>query len=85
MSGSTKCSARPRNRGCDLRHAVSGTLKRVGSDRKIIQETVAREGLWEAQSPQVFRRDWLMEAYARRDDFAATDDAQLIERLWATR
>jgi 2-C-methyl-D-erythritol 4-phosphate cytidylyltransferase len=59
---------------------VSGTVKRVGPD-KIIRETVAREGLWEAQTPQVFRRDWLLEAYARRDGFAATDDAQLIEHL----
>ena len=59
---------------------VSGTLKRVGSDRKI-QETVSREGLWEAQTPQVFRRDLLLEAHARRDGFAATDDAQLVERL----
>jgi len=50
---------------------VSATLKRVGSDRKI-QETVARDGLWEAQTPQVFRRDLLMEAHARRGDLAAT-------------
>jgi 2-C-methyl-D-erythritol 4-phosphate cytidylyltransferase len=60
--------------------AVTGTVKRVGPD-KIVEETVSREGLWEAQTPQVFRRDWLLEAYARRDGFAATDDAQLIERL----
>ena len=60
--------------------AVTGTVKRVRAD-KIIEETVSREGLWEAQTPQVFRRDWLLEAYARRDGFAATDDAQLIERL----
>jgi len=59
---------------------ISATLKRVGGDRKI-QETVSREGLWEAQTPQVFRRDLLLEAHARRDGFAATDDAQLVERL----
>ena len=40
-----------------------------------------RENLWEAQTPQVFRRDWLLEAYAQRGDFRATDDAQLVERL----
>ncbi len=34
---------------------VSGTLKRVGNDRRIV-ETVSRAGLWEAQTPQVFRR-----------------------------
>lgn len=59
---------------------VVGTLKRVGADRKV-QQTVAREGLWEAQTPQVFRRELLLEAYARREGFQATDDAQLVERL----
>ena len=40
-----------------------------------------REALWEAQTPQVFRRELLLEAYAKRDGFQATDDAQLVERL----
>ena len=59
---------------------VAGTLKRVGTDRRIV-ETVPREGLWEAQTPQVFRRQLLLEAYAKRDGFQATDDAQLVERI----
>lgn len=58
---------------------ITATLKRVGKDGTVV-ETVPRDGLWEAQTPQVFRRDWLMEAYAQRGDFAATDDAQLVER-----
>lgn len=59
---------------------VANTLKRVGADHKI-EETVSRENLWEAQTPQVFRRELLLEAYAKRDGFAATDDAQLVERI----
>ncbi len=59
---------------------ISATLKRVGSEHKIV-ETVSRDGLWEAQTPQVFRRELLLEAHARRGDFVATDDAQLIERI----
>jgi 2-C-methyl-D-erythritol 4-phosphate cytidylyltransferase len=59
---------------------VSGTLKRVGPDHKIV-ESVPREGLWEAQTPQVFRRSLIMEAYAKRGGFNATDDAQLVERI----
>ena len=59
---------------------VAGTVKRVGSD-KTIRETVSRQDLWEAQTPQVFRRELLLEAYARREGFQATDDAQLVERL----
>jgi 2-C-methyl-D-erythritol 4-phosphate cytidylyltransferase len=59
---------------------VAGTLKLVGGDRKI-EKTVSRERLWEAQTPQVFRRQLLLDAYARRGDLPATDDAQLVERL----
>lgn len=59
---------------------ITGTLKRVGSNRRI-EETVTRTNLWEAQTPQVFRRSLLIEAYAKRAGFAATDDAQLVERL----
>jgi 2-C-methyl-D-erythritol 4-phosphate cytidylyltransferase len=59
---------------------VSGTLKRVGTDRRIV-ETVARAGLWEAQTPQVFRRSLLLDAYARRGGEPATDDAELVQRL----
>ncbi len=58
---------------------VSGTLKRVAGNQ--IEETVSRANLWEAQTPQVFRRTLLMEAYAKRGDFVATDDAQLVERV----
>lgn len=59
---------------------VAGTLKRVGPD-KVIQETVSRQSLWEAQTPQVFRRQLLLDAYAQRGQFVATDEAQLVERL----
>jgi 2-C-methyl-D-erythritol 4-phosphate cytidylyltransferase len=56
------------------------TLKRVGSDRTIT-ETVSREGIWRAQTPQVFRRQLLMDAFARRGSLQATDEAQLVENL----
>ena len=57
---------------------VNGTLKRVGKQNQI-EETVSRDGLWEAQTPQVFRRELLMKAYAGRAGTNATDDAQLVE------
>ena len=59
---------------------IAGTIKRVGSDNTIT-ETVPRQGLWEAQTPQVFRRDWILEAYARRQGFQPTDEAQMLERI----
>jgi 2-C-methyl-D-erythritol 4-phosphate cytidylyltransferase len=58
---------------------VGGTVKRVSGGT--IVETVPRDGLWEAQTPQVFRRELLLKAYAQRAGFKATDDAQLVERL----
>ena len=61
---------------------VKATLKRVGADR-LIQATVPRENLWAAQTPQVFRRDLILEAYAKAkaDAFWSTDDAALVEHM----
>lgn len=57
---------------------VSDTLKR-GSDR--IEATVDRSGLWRAQTPQAFRADRLIAAYAVwPEGAAATDDAAVVER-----
>jgi 2-C-methyl-D-erythritol 4-phosphate cytidylyltransferase len=60
--------------------AVADTLKRT--DGRTIAATVAREGLWQAQTPQAFRREMLVAAHDRamRERWAATDDAELIER-----
>ncbi len=61
---------------------LADTLKRVDADHRIT-ETVPRADLWCAQTPQVFRRDWLAEAYAKRGGLtqAITDDAQLVEAI----
>ena len=56
---------------------LHGTLKKVGPDNVIV-ETSGREGLWEAQTPQVFRKDILLQAYAGANG-PATDDAALVE------
>ncbi|MCJ7543031.1 MAG: 2-C-methyl-D-erythritol 4-phosphate cytidylyltransferase [Phycisphaerae bacterium] len=55
---------------------VHGTLKRV-SPAGVVQGTLPRAEAWEAQTPQVFRRDWLLAAYATGAE--ATDDARLVE------
>ena len=39
--------------------------------QKRITATVPRHGLWLAQTPQVFRREWLVDAYARRKELGA--------------
>jgi 2-C-methyl-D-erythritol 4-phosphate cytidylyltransferase len=63
---------------------VSGTLKRAdGKAPPGIAETVDRKLLWEAQTPQVFRRELLNKAYAARAGANVTDDALLVEKLGA--
>ena len=56
---------------------VADTLKR-GSDGRIV-ETVARVGLFRAQTPQAFRFDSLLAAHRMPGTNAATDDASLLE------
>jgi 2-C-methyl-D-erythritol 4-phosphate cytidylyltransferase len=58
---------------------VTSTLKR-SDERSQIVETVPRQAMWEAQTPQVARRDWLRDAFQRRNGFQPTDEAQLLER-----
>ena len=62
---------------------VSDTLKRV-TDRTVTA-TIARAGLWQAQTPQAFRRDLIIAAHQRafRENILATDDADLVERTGA--
>jgi len=55
-------------------------------NHRVILATVARTSLWQAQTPQAFRRDLLIRAHERalRDRVIATDDADLVEQLGAT-
>ncbi len=71
----TKCGAAIP--GCP----IVGTLKRV-SESGVIDETVSRAQLFEAQTPQVFKRQWLLDAYADPvpPDADVTDDSQLVEQ-----
>lgn len=57
------------------------TVKRVHKNK--IRDTLPRENLVLAQTPQVFRFGLLKRAFesARRDSFQGTDEASLVERL----
>lgn len=58
------------------------TLKRVDPNGTV-RETVPRQNLWLAQTPQTFRVPLIRAAHARalRERVAATDDAALVEQL----
>ncbi len=59
---------------------VTDTVKKVDGQNQVTS-TLPRQGLWLAQTPQAFRRDWLTDAYANRAKLGkdVTDDAQLVE------
>jgi 2-C-methyl-D-erythritol 4-phosphate cytidylyltransferase len=60
---------------------ATDTVKRVLEGHVV--ETVPREEMWLVQTPQVFRKDLLLDAYleARRQGWSGTDDASFVERL----
>jgi 2-C-methyl-D-erythritol 4-phosphate cytidylyltransferase len=58
---------------------VADTLKRSGPDQRVA-ETVPREGLWQAQTPQMFRHGLLLKALEAAGG-EVTDEASAIERM----
>ncbi|MFH1578456.1 MAG: 2-C-methyl-D-erythritol 4-phosphate cytidylyltransferase [Candidatus Omnitrophota bacterium] len=59
---------------------VKPTIKEVNADGEVIR-TLLRSRLYEVQTPQVFQRDLIINAYRRFHGMAAVDDAILVERL----
>ncbi len=61
---------------------VVGTLKRADAEGRCLR-TEPREGLWRAQTPQMFRYRVLCEALALPGAAQCTDEAQAVEALGA--
>jgi 2-C-methyl-D-erythritol 4-phosphate cytidylyltransferase len=59
---------------------AADTLKRGNRDARVVR-TEPRDGLWQAQTPQMFRYRLLVEALRAADPAAVTDEAAAIERL----
>ncbi|MEZ6184769.1 MAG: 2-C-methyl-D-erythritol 4-phosphate cytidylyltransferase [Planctomycetota bacterium] len=68
-----------------LASPVRDTVKRADADG-CVAETVPRDGLWLAQTPQIGRRDQLLAALeqAHRDGVEVTDEAAALERVGQT-
>jgi len=71
---------------------VKATIKQVTSisdnrrpktDRRscVVVQTLNRENLWEIQTPQVFRKEFILKAYEEFGNTEVTDDAMLVEKL----
>ncbi|NQU95981.1 MAG: 2-C-methyl-D-erythritol 4-phosphate cytidylyltransferase [Candidatus Omnitrophica bacterium] len=60
--------------------ASKQTLKSV-SGNLFIKETPERKFIWEAQTPQAFKKDLITKAYKKSKNRNATDDSYLVEKL----
>lgn len=49
----------------------------------IVKKTLDRGNLWEIQTPQVFKKELLLQAYKKYGKEKVTDDASLVEKLGA--
>jgi 2-C-methyl-D-erythritol 4-phosphate cytidylyltransferase len=60
---------------------ANDTVKRVNENQ--IESTLNRDMIWLAQTPQVFEKQIILDAYrnAAEKDIVATDDSALVERL----
>jgi 2-C-methyl-D-erythritol 4-phosphate cytidylyltransferase/2-C-methyl-D-erythritol 2,4-cyclodiphosphate synthase len=56
------------------------TVKRVDRARQVVAETIPRDEIWLAQTPQGFRRAVLSAAMTAADAVDATDEAMVVER-----
>lgn len=76
------CVAAGKFGGAVLGVPAKDTVKKVKADN-IIESTPDRSLLWQAQTPQVFKKELLMKAYkaAIESNFIGTDDASLVERV----
>ena len=59
---------------------VKSTVKEITAGSKVLR-TLRRERLYEIQTPQVFKRDLIINAYKRFPNLGAVDDSSLVERL----
>ncbi len=57
------------------------TLKSSRGNSRWVEKTLDRRKLWEIQTPQVFRKDLILRAYAKYSAALVTDDAALVEKL----
>jgi 2-C-methyl-D-erythritol 4-phosphate cytidylyltransferase len=59
---------------------VADTLKRADAERRVLQSE-RREGLWQAQTPQMFRYGLLTKALQTMECEAPTDESRAVENL----
>lgn len=58
---------------------VKATIKELQG--RTVARSFDRSNLWEIQTPQVFKKSLILEAYRRFGDTRATDDSSMVEKL----
>jgi 2-C-methyl-D-erythritol 4-phosphate cytidylyltransferase len=76
------CLRAYRYQAASAAHQISDTVKRTNAVG-MVKETVDRNNLWQAQTPQIFHASLYTAALIRAEDdgFKVTDDNSLIEHL----
>ena len=76
------CLRAYRYQAASAAHQISDTVKRTNAVG-MVKETVDRNNLWQAQTPQIFHTSLYTAALIRAEDdgFKVTDDNSLIEHL----
>ena len=64
-----------------VKYTVKESSKDTGKTFFYVKKTLARENIWEIQTPQVFKTEWLKTGLARFNDIDITDDSGFVERL----
>lgn len=59
---------------------VKATIKSVKAGW-LVDKTLDRANLWEIQTPQVFKKELILQAYKKYSKADVTDDASLVEKL----
>ena len=70
--------------GVPLKPTIKSIKYRVLSINKkniFVDKTLDRRNLWEIQTPQVFRKDLIIEAHSKFKNIDAADDALLVEKM----
>lgn len=78
-----KCLEAAKKTGAAILSIPARDTIKVADKNRIVQSTPNRTTVWQAQTPQIFRKQLLERAYAnaKSSGFSGTDDASLVEQL----
>jgi len=66
-----------------LRSGLPSVARHHATAAFTVKETLDRRYLWEVQTPQVFKKELILQAYSKFGKSEVTDDASLVEKLGA--